>query len=138
MYYGLTKTVINKREFLFDVDCVTNEIKQHIYGYLWSIDKKDISLPALFRGYSWLKKFGLFTKTAAERKEGIKLACREIDIYESDVVDNVPEAIGINYFGGIYHCYYKTKYDPYYHTTLGRVYGWVRSGWINELILMNY
>ena len=109
-----------KRSFLFDRDCVENEIAQHLDGYInatknawWAYSMK-FNFAYVYLDYSVNKNFkDINFNTIVPR---VKSACNSADIYEADVSFNKLEACGFFYFYHIHPDYTKNK-DPYYNRT---------------------
>lgn len=106
------------RAFLFTKKCVANEIKLHFLGYMWSINKKGYSLPAIFTPYY-----------VEEGKSGIRSACQTADMLEMGPGYEKKEALGFNYFGNINAAHKKTIRDPYYNTKYKIRTPFVRDDW---------
>lgn len=97
-----------RRSFLFSRECVTNEIKLHFEGYMWSIGKKGYKCPVMFRAYKILQKIRGNTVD-------IKEACKVANILERGPMDELAESIGFDYYNGIASEYKRTNKDPYYY-----------------------
>ncbi len=97
-----------KRHLLFSDECIANEIKDHVLGYMAAReDIKWSKAPLLFRAKCDAEAIGKKT-----RREAMRAHCRIVDIYEYDVYD-FKQAFGFNYFDGIRDCYFHTNADPY-------------------------
>ena len=95
--------VVPNRKFLLSEKCVSNEIKKHFEGYMWSIGKKGYHCPLMFKVYSAIKKCD------------IRTACKEADMCEMDAGNGSAEALGFDYYNGIASIYKFTNKDPYYY-----------------------
>lgn len=120
------------REFLFNLDCVYEEIYLHLQGYMWSIGEER-SCPLRFSGYYALAKATGSIKST--KKEFIKSATKDADIYEADMFLNKHESAwyGFDYYNGIASCYKNTTKDPYYNPkTKKRASNYLREAWLYE------
>lgn len=123
-----------KRSFLFDKECVSDEILAHLKGYLWCVGKiKSFPLKFYVYYYTELKKKDRTFNNIVYR---VKQSCKQADIKESDVYLNKAEAsslVGFDYFNHIQKCYINTKNDPYYNSkTKQRDEDYERKEWLYE------
>ncbi len=113
-YYGDTP----KREFLFSESCVSKEIKDHVFGYWYAVDKhSEVRVVTLL-----MNAYGLGDKRKLEQR------CKTIDIAEQDAADGIDRTI-FEYYSGINEIYKNTYADPYYMGNGIRVYQNVRNEW---------
>ncbi len=97
------------RDFLLSTICVSYEIEEHIYAYLWSKDLRPLP-NVLAAGFSMKKIL-----TGRYSASSVYDATRTIDIYEKDVWDNGigTQAWIFDYRNGIRNCYLGTEWDPW-------------------------
>lgn len=120
------------REFLLDLDCLYEEIYLHLQGYMWSIGEERFC-PLRFSGYYTLAKMNGSIKSS--KKEFIKSATKDANIYEADMFLNKHESAwyGFDYFNGIASCYKNTTKDPFYNPkTKKRSSSYLREAWLYE------
>lgn len=98
--------VLSGRQFLFSDDCVNKEIKEHLIGYWWSVNKPNMQPMIIFQ------IFGIMQE--GNKKDVVKKACEKIDIKEADVYDTL-QATAFGYFSGIRDVYKNTIFDPYWN-----------------------
>lgn len=111
------------RPFLFSNKCVKDEIKEHCFGYWYSVGKIDDnkSINGFMQAYS------IFSK------KGLKTHCEVIDIAEQDACDPVDRVL-FDYFNGIRKKYMNTVADPYWRESGKRLENNVRNDWKKEMI----
>jgi hypothetical protein len=116
------KNLIKKREFLFNDECVADEIKAHCEGYWYSLGKNKATFHSnmLYAGV-------LFNKAELNKR------CSPIDIAEQDVCD-LMDSTAFGYYLGIRDKYLFTKADPYFRA--GKREYYVRADWKTNPILV--
>ena len=99
-----------KRTIIFDRYCLKNEIKQHVYGYLYS-QGYNVKCPTTFWFYATASQL----KNNQKKKSCLRAHCKTIDIAEWDVYDTNQKYV-FGYFYHIRYSYTYTKGDPYYYS----------------------
>ncbi|MGN0523726.1 MAG: RHS repeat-associated core domain-containing protein [Eubacterium sp.] len=90
-----------RRNIIFDDLGISNEIKEHVLGYLWAIGYS-VTPPPLMYAY------------CKGSKSKMKEHCKKIDINESDVY-NVIQRTNFAYFSHIRFEYMSSRKDPFYY-----------------------
>ena len=115
------------RDVIFSDSCIKNEIKEHVYGYLWS-KKYNVNCPVAFKVYAEKETKNKKSKYY-NKKIGfiVRDKCKTIDINEKDAYSWF-QRVYFGYFDGIRANYLFTKYDPYYNSKIHARYPTYKNG----------
>lgn len=111
------KDKTDQRYFLFSDSCVSKEVKEHVLGYWYAVNKIRLrpSTSVLYLGSGF-------------SKEKLESSCKKVDIAEQDAAKTRDRSV-FGYFSGIRACYKYTDADPYWQTGIIRTYQNVRENW---------